>query len=930
LSPTRARELLSEPNLAKLGFAALAVVEWRHAANLVWGGLLPLHPFAIGLVAALVLSSFVLLLYATAARAPSPRERWLWLAPMALVLVAFVYQDALRKLESDIYPTTDGHAFMDLAARLLLSGKNPYTQSLVDAFRIYQLPLRYSTPLLNGDFSDRVAYPSFSFLVLVPFALAHVPTYLVYGACFVAALALLVRRSPWWAQGIVFAVFAHDETFLMFTFGGVTDSVWALCLVAAVVTWPNRLLTGCLVGLACAQKQHPWFFVPYLLVRVCREEKSVPWKGEALRFSGAAAAVFVLLNAPFVLWSPGAWLRGILEPLVAPMVQLSEGLTMLGMTGYVVFPRVATTLLFWSLFAYSIFVYARHTSAIRSWCWMLPAVLLWFGYRALMSYWYFNALLVVAALVVGETTPVIEREARSPRVAVRLGLVWAAALVATSLVFALVPRAFDLEILGPLESWETHVFRVRVRVTSHLPFASRLRFAVQSTGVQPMQWIVDFNDEIPANGRADFVIRAPRPHEAFEIQGGARIAVSAADNANLRGYVSVPAEVSIMRFDRIPNGRFAYFETRTLAPYGWSFDASDGDVHFALRPDLTSRDRVEIAFDEARSKEPPPAGQCVPSQKIHSPNVRDARFADLYATVELPLAPVRVTLKVPPGANRAPYAELYGLHLAVPGFDGYVLFDADAPAGVLPSGARFVSVAAPRGDWSNVSLSLPQLLQELGAPTDERRRQYLRFPDLDLPSRPLQIGWFVSMPPGRTARVELGAMIQPLGERDADLVVARGTTNPGRADWRAARELENGNYVHASELLGSAVATSPSLERWTLLGDIELRAKRFERARDAYRRALAIASTPEVEKGLGWSLVHSGDAAAAIPHLEIARDRYAETETARPRPKYFDALCGLVVARAKVGDCAGSRAAAELARAEDRRFPPPEPPECPR
>jgi hypothetical protein len=923
-----AQPLLREGNIARLGLVALALVEWRHAALLVWNGLLPLHPFAIGLVAALYLSSFALLLIATARKDPTPRGL-VWLGPMVLVIVAFAYQDAIRKYQSDIYPTTDGHAFMDVAARLLVHGRNPYTQPLLDAFRIYQLPLRYATPLLNGDFSDRVAYPAFSFLVLVPLVLLHVPTYLAYAACFVAAVFVLVKQSPWWARALVFALFTHDDTFLMMTFGGVTDSVWALCLVLAVVFWRRPTLVGVLVGLACAQKQHPWFFVPYLLIRMCREESAPPWRASPLRFLGAAASVFLMTNLPFVIWNPSAWLQGILEPLVAPMIQLSEGLTMVGMTGYIALPRAATTLLFWSLFGYSLFVYWRHTASIRSWCWFLPAVVLWFGYRALMSYWYFNALLVVAAIVTASERP-IAHPSQSPRLTTRLGLAWAAALAGTLVFYALRAPAFDLEVLGPLETWESHVFRIRVRVTSHLPFRSRLRFAVQSTGLQPMQWIVDFDDTIQAHARGDFILRSARPFDAFEIQAGARITAFDRENANYRGAVGVRPELSIMRFDHVPNGRFAYLDTRALAPYGWSFDPSDAAVRFETADTLDARSRVVVSFDEEKKAEPVSAPQCAPSQKLAAPSLPHARFGDLYTTLELPLEPVTATVRVPPGANRAPYAELYGLHLAVPGFDGYVLFGADAERGVLPSGARFIGVPVERDAWRDVTLLVPRMLDELGAPTDARRHQYLRFLDMDVPAHPVQVGWFASVPPGRIGRVEFGALVQPLGERNADAVIARSELTPGRAQWRAARELENGNYAHASALLGGIVDTSPTLDRLTLLGDVELKAKRYPEARDAYSRALAIGSTPEVEKGLGWSLLWTGDAAAAIPHFEIARDRYAEIETARPRPKYFDTLCALVIAKAKLGDCAGSRAAAEQARAEDRRFPPPEPTECPR
>src|SRR5262245_47553736 len=113
---------LTESSIAKIGLVALALVEWRHAALIVWGGFMPLHPFAIGLVLALYLTSFALILTALVDREVDKPQAW-WLAPMLLVLFAFAYHDALHKTQSGTFPTTDANAYMDVAARTLLQGK---------------------------------------------------------------------------------------------------------------------------------------------------------------------------------------------------------------------------------------------------------------------------------------------------------------------------------------------------------------------------------------------------------------------------------------------------------------------------------------------------------------------------------------------------------------------------------------------------------------------------------------------------------------------------------------------------------------------------------------------------------------------------------------------------------------------------------------
>lgn len=904
---------LRESTIARLSLLALALVEWTHATNLVWGGLMPLHPFAIALVFALYLTSFALLLLATARREPTAHDVTWSLGPMLLVFVAFAYHDAVRKASTDIYPTSDAHAYMDVAARILLQGKNPYAHSLVDGFRIYQMPLRLSTPLLDGDISDRLAYPSLSFLVLVPLALAHVPTYLAYGLAFVASVLLLVRHAPWWLRGLVFAFFTHDDTFLTLTFGGVTDSVWALCLVAAAVCWNRRVLAAVLVGIACAYKQHAWFFLAYLVVRLCREEGVKPWEGAPRRFLLVIAGIFAAVNLPFFVWDPRAWLLGNLEPLIAPMIQLSEGLTALGMTGYLRIPRPVSTVTFWGLYVYSVAIYARHTAAVRSWCWILPAVALWFQYRALISYWYFNALPLVGALLV--PGPALARDdTASGRTSARVGLGLAFALGLTLVGCALRKPPFDAVVLSPLDTWDSHVFRLRVRVTNRTGRVTSPRFAVQTTAVQPMQWVVDIGYPLTPGATGDFVVRAPTPSNNFEIAAGARLAVVDGNDLSSRAFFTIPPESSVQRIDVVPNGAFRYLDTRSMTPYAWTLERSDGAVRVEARSGAESA--VALVFDPVKDASPPPDG-CYDGQTIAKPDVRSSRFANLLTLIELPLGEITMKVHVPPTANRAPWDELYGLHVAVEGWQGYVLFGADVPSGTLPSGASFVGVPAPRGTWAPVVLSLSKVLADLHAPLETMRFHYLRFPDLDVPATPVQVGLCAQRPTGSAGTVEFGAVISLVDGRNERELVARGLgPGAGRDAWRGGRELENLNVDHARTLLDRAVAVEPTVNRLILLGDVALHANDPIKAKTSYERALALEWRPIAEKGLGWALVSAGDPAGAIPHFDRARAEYGKGGHP-PRPFYFDSLVGLMVANAKLGRCDEAKRFAREAAEED-------------
>lgn len=962
----RARAMLSkESMLARLGLVALALVAFKSAMRLVWAGLLPLHPFAIGLLITLSISGFALLVVASSRWPPgslasrSPREALILALPMLLVIAAYAYEDAIRRATWATYPTTDAHAYTDVAARILLQGKNPYAHSLADAYRVFQVPMRFSTPLVDGDFSDRMAYPSLSFLVLVPLVALHLPTYVAYAACFLAIVALLVARAPWWARGLLFSLLVADETFLRLAFGGVTDTVWTLCLVGAIFAWHRPRVAALLVGLACAQKQHAWFFVPYLVVRVCRENDAMPWHRAPRAFVLAIASVFVAANLPFVLWGPTTWAKGLLEPLVAPMIQLSEGLTVLGMTGYVTVPRPVTSAIFWLLFAFSVFAYARHTSALREACWVLPAVVLWFGYRALLSYWYFNALFVIAALVARrmQVPPVLDRR---PAWTLRLGVGVAIGVAAALMVCAIRASPYDVEALGPFETWDAHVYRLRVRVANRSSSSLWPRFHVQTDGLQPVQWAIEAGEPVAPGDVGTFMIRAPRPSDVFELTSGARVAVSDRDHPDRRAFTSIAPEPPV-RVDVAPNERFRFVDTRTRAPFGWSIDKSDPTVAIDAVAQAGrdegggERARVRMRFEAAApasavtpatvesaaaanaaaSGDAASIGAvankgaaldpaCFVGPRLERPRANRARFGALHTIVELPEGTMRLDIQVPEGANAPPWSQLYGLHLATFGWQGFVLFGATEERGTLPTGEPFVAVAAPHGEWSTVSLHVRALLEALGAPLEVRRFTYPRLPALDVPSLPIQIGLFASAPPDASATIAFGAIASTREVAREDAVVARGLVDAaGRDTWRAARELEMGNAAHAVDLVRGAVASSPTSYRLTLLGDAALRSGQFDLAHDSYVMALARSPSPEAEKGIGWALVGLGATEEAAVHFERARKIFADEAAVRPRAAYVDSLRGLVVACAKSGACGAATNWLREAKEEDPRFVPP-------
>jgi len=85
-----------------------------------------------------------------------------------------------------------------------------------------------------------------------------------------------------------------------------------MILVAAF--WNSEsVIAPVALGLACATKQNPWFVVPFALVHCAYIRDRAP----VARNAAIALRAFLAPNLPSTLWDPGAWLRGVLFPMLS-------------------------------------------------------------------------------------------------------------------------------------------------------------------------------------------------------------------------------------------------------------------------------------------------------------------------------------------------------------------------------------------------------------------------------------------------------------------------------------------------------------------------------------------------------------------------------------------------------------------------------------
>lgn len=840
----------NETSFARIGVFALALAEWPWAHRLLVSGALARHSPAVWLVVLLYGSSFALSL--TALAAPPPwlaRAGRAMAAAFALVVVSAAYVHWVEKTQGPAPRTTDGHAYMDLAARLVLHGENPYRASLLEAYRIQQLPLSYATPLLDGDVSDRVAYPALSFLVLVPFLALGIPTYLVYGVAFLAAVGLVAHRAPPWARGLVLALFLHDVTLVSLGFDGVNDAVWVLFVAGAILAWEARPRAAlALVGLACAHKQQAWFLVPFLALLVARERR-VPLRAAAAIVLG----VFAAFNLPFVVASPRAWLLGVTEPLVAPMITLSDGLSALTMTGVLVFPKPLLKGLFWLAYAAALFAYTRHPRALRHAMWILPAASLWFSNRALLSYWYFAALPAIASLV---AMPEPEGEDRAaPAATARVLAITGASVVVLLALSALRSPPFALARSGPVEIFGRRIDRLHLRVTNTTKETLRPRFAVQGGGAQPLAWrILSGPNTLAPGASGDYAVSAERGRGTLDATLGGRVSVSADGDPSRAAFLDVPGDRPLAVADEIPNGRYALVD-RAGVPAGWTWHPEGEGISLEVGPEPPLR----VRFATVAAATP--------------------RRAELTTILALPEVPIDVEVDVPAGANVPPWSTLYGVRLSVYGFHALVLFG-EAGEGTLPSGERYVSLPAARGGPATVRLDARALLTKLGAPLARTRAPYERAPELDAPSTPVALSLFAELPDGRAADVTFGAIHS--WPRSDDALVRAGVADPaGLLAWHGMLDADMRNHGKAHERLAAAVAIEPTPERLFLLAEEERLLGRNDEALASYERALA-AGWPrrsDALRGMARAAAQAGDCARAREKAELLRAESGEVLT---------------------------------------------------
>jgi hypothetical protein len=337
---------------------------------------------------------------------------------LTLVTLALLFQTRstwFPRLNSDVL------AFTSWSVQLVAEGHNPFTASMAPSEMLKGTPDQW-TYRTDGSRVVDWSYPGGTLWAYLPqfLLIGRGPIGLrltsVLGVGALSGLLVWALPSQYAALGPASLVLPQNQW--LAAAGGLNDMWWAIFAAGALILWAREqtVAAAAVFGVSAAMKQQPWVIALFLAIWVWKTSPSVSVFGRrAAMLIGAGGATFGLLNLPWMVQSPAAWLSTMVVPLgigdAAPLLSRGVGLAALNMAA----DRTLVAREVFEMFIYvSVLVTAvgfwRFTDRFRWAAWLAPAVIFLFTPRSLPSYflWFFPiAILSIMAAhgrIRGQTT----------------------------------------------------------------------------------------------------------------------------------------------------------------------------------------------------------------------------------------------------------------------------------------------------------------------------------------------------------------------------------------------------------------------------------------------------------------------------------------------------------------------------------------------
>ena len=477
-------------------------------------------------VMTIALTGATIVLASVVAAAPTEEtierlDRWV-LGLGVLVLVAW----AGWGLRNSSGYSTDEAAFVHGAASLLLHGQDPYGANLTPSLARFGVPEIYWTYTMSGGVVSTLGYPALPVLVAVPFvALLGSGQAVVFAEIVVLLIAVgttfLALPRPWRPLAVLVCVgFPALEGFAT---AGMNVVLMLPALIVVARRWTRVGESGSLVrqdrlaavalGLALSTNQLAWFAAPFVLIGILLLRRGDLGRRRAcaitVRYGGLAALTFLALNAPFIVWGPSAWARGVAAPLDQHAIPYGQGL--IGLTAALGVGGGAIDVYTYAAFALYLGLLVLFAASFRTLarcCFALPVIALYASGRSLSEYWLVLAVpIVVGALAADRGALKTAAELTWParlRLRVPARIVSPALFAPTVALLAvalLVPAPLSIDVLRVgVNQPDTAVLRLWVAVRNRSSTALRPHFAINSTGQASPFWRILEGPSVLAGG----------------------------------------------------------------------------------------------------------------------------------------------------------------------------------------------------------------------------------------------------------------------------------------------------------------------------------------------------------------------------------------------------------------------------------------------
>ncbi len=329
---------------------------------------------------------------------------------VAYIFIVFDYSQSIKAVLLFYGGKTDSYVLQYAAAKAILNGENPYTMNfssvLKESIDSGVLPIskvtyvyepsttRYAGSEIIG-FVDRFDYPAMAALYYIPAILLGISG--VYWDAIIIGLALgivyLKADTP--IRHLILALFASGAfSFFGIMYLGSPHAGWVAPLMVAMAYSSNPIVSGIMLGLSSSYRETAVIFSAFFAVYVLRK---YGWH-RFTRFSASYVVTGLIVNLPFFLLDPHAFIHNIMLPASYNLYPEGFGLSSLHYIGVSIDKRLSMILFVASFMVLLIISYV-YFSKIETILFTFPSLVFLFYYRPMTVYYeYFfviNAMYLV-------------------------------------------------------------------------------------------------------------------------------------------------------------------------------------------------------------------------------------------------------------------------------------------------------------------------------------------------------------------------------------------------------------------------------------------------------------------------------------------------------------------------------------------------------